>query len=168
MDRGEILLTAMKAIWLALALATASPSARAEDVASMISQYRHAHGLSVVKTDPQLTAFAERQAQAMAKRGVLDHSVAGPFAARIAGMPFAGAGENIAEGTRSWAETLERWKASAGHNENLLAEGSTHVGVAVAYGKDNDPFRAMVIGRKLTPQTVRTPIELPVLDGFPH
>ena len=85
----------------------------------------------------------------------------------MAGMPFAGAGENIAEGTKSWAETLERWKGSPGHNENLLAEGSTHVGVAVAYGKDNEPFRAMVIGRKLTPQTVRTSIELP-LGGFPH
>lgn len=159
---------AIKTILLVLALLTVSTLARAEDVAALLSQYRHAHGLSAVKIDPALTAFAERQARAMAKSSVLDHSVAGPFAARIAGMPFAGAGENIAEGSTTWAETLERWKASPGHNENLLAEGATHFGVAVAYDAHHEAFRALVIGRKLTPQTVRTPIELPVLDGFPH
>ena len=34
--------------------------AHAEDMARMISQYRREHGLSVVKTDLQLTAIAER------------------------------------------------------------------------------------------------------------
>ncbi|HEY6257224.1 MAG TPA: CAP domain-containing protein [Xanthobacteraceae bacterium] len=155
-------------ICLVLGLLVATTLARAEDMASMISQYRRAHGLSAVKPDAQLTAVAERQARAMAKAGVMDHNVAGPFAARVAGMPVGGAGENIAEGTKTWAETLGRWQASPGHNENLLLPGATHVGVAVAYGDHNEPFRAMVIARKVNLQAARKAGELPVLDGFPH
>jgi uncharacterized protein YkwD len=53
-------------------------------MAEMISRYRHAHGLSTVKT-AQLTAIAERQAQAMAASGIMDHSVAGSFTSRMSG-----------------------------------------------------------------------------------
>src|SRR5262245_53479923 len=56
----------MKAVFLGVVVAITSTLAQAEDMAEMISRYRHAHGLSAVKTDPQLTAIAERQAKAMA------------------------------------------------------------------------------------------------------
>jgi len=110
----------MKIICLVLGLLVTTTLAEAEDAASIISQYRRAHGLSAVRTDAQLTAVAERQAQAMAKAGVLDHNVAGAFAARMAGVPVGVAGENVAEGTKTWAETIQRWESSAGHNANLL------------------------------------------------
>jgi len=35
-------------------------------------------------------------------------------------VPVGVAGENIAEGTKTWAETIQRWESSAGHNANLL------------------------------------------------
>src|SRR5262249_15384345 len=80
---------AMKTVSLGVAVAIVSTAiastaivstlAHAEDMAEMISRYRREHGLSVVKTDPQLTAIAERQAKAMAASGVMDHDVAGPF-----------------------------------------------------------------------------------------
>jgi uncharacterized protein YkwD len=58
------------------------------------------------------------------------------------------AGENLAEGTKTWAETIQRWETSAGHNANLLLPDATHVGVAVAYSdQTHEAFRAMVIGR---------------------
>ena len=72
----------------------------------MISQYRKAHGLSTVKIDPQLTAIAERQAKAMAASGIMDHNVAGAFSTRISGVNTNRAAENIAAGTKTWAETL--------------------------------------------------------------
>jgi hypothetical protein len=50
----------MKAVLLGAVVAITSTLAHAEDMAEMISRYRHAHGLSTVKTDPQLTAIAER------------------------------------------------------------------------------------------------------------
>jgi uncharacterized protein YkwD len=140
----------MKIICFVLGLLVTTTLAQAEDVASIVSQYRRAHGLSAVRIDAQLTAVAERQAQAMAKSGVLDHSVAGAFAARIAAVPVGAAGENIAEGTKTWAETIQRWESSPGHNANLLLADATHIGVAVAYNdQTHEAFRAMVIGRKV-------------------
>ena len=100
-------------------VAITSTLAHAEDT-EMISRYRHAHGLSTVKTDPQLTAIAERQAKAMAASGIMDHSVAGSFTARMSGVRTSMAAENIAAGTKTWAETFRMWQTSPGHNANLL------------------------------------------------
>jgi uncharacterized protein YkwD len=132
---------------LGLLLAAATPAA-AEDVAALVSQYRRAHGLSAVKIDAELTAVAERQARAMAKNGVMDHNVAGPFSSRVADVRVGAAGENLAEGTKTWAETIQRWESSPGHKGNLLLPDATHIGAAVAYSEQtHEAFRAMVIGR---------------------
>ena len=64
----------MKTVLLGAVVVITATLAHAEDMAEMISQYRHAHGLSAVKTDPQLTAIAERQAKAMAASGIMDHT----------------------------------------------------------------------------------------------
>lgn len=151
----------MKMICLVLGLLATTTLAQAEDVASLVSQYRRAHGLSTVRIDPQLTAVAERQARAMAKSGVMDHNVAGPFAARVADVPVGAAGENLAEGTRTWAETIQRWETSAGHNGNLLLPDATHIGAAVAYNdQTHEPFRALVIGRMVGKRAFRaTPFD---------
>ena len=155
---------AIRIITLA-ALAAAAP-ARAEDFAAMLSQYRHTHGLAAVKSDAQLTAVAERQARAMAAKGVMDHNVAGAFGTRISEVAVGGAGENLAEGTTSWADTLQRWEDSPGHNGNLLLAGATHVGIAVAYDSKNVPFRAMVIARKLSAEELKMRQATPVLGGW--
>jgi uncharacterized protein YkwD len=140
----------MKVICFVLGLLVTTTLARAEDAAAVISQYRRVHGLPAVRTDAELTAVAERQARAMAKSGVMDHNVAGAFATRIAGVRVGAAGENLAEGTKTWAETVQRWETSSGHNANLLLPDATHVGVAVAYNdQTHEAFRAMVIGRKV-------------------
>jgi uncharacterized protein YkwD len=132
----------MKAVLLGVFMAVMSTLAHAEDMqaenmqaenmAGMISAYRRAHGLSTVKTDPQLTAIAERQARAMAASGIMDHSVAGSFTSRMSGARTGMAAENIAAGTSTWAETLRKWQTSPGHNANLLQSKADIVGVAVA------------------------------------
>ena len=96
----------MKSVYLAVGLVVMSTLAHAEDVAQMISQYRHEHGLSAVKTDLKLTAIAERQAKAMAASGIMDHNVAGSFVSRVSGAHLGMAAENIAAGTKTWAETI--------------------------------------------------------------
>jgi hypothetical protein len=140
----------MKFICFLIAVMVAAGSARADDITAMISQYRREHGLPAVKTDPKLTAIAERQAQAMAKSGIMDHDVDGSFASRIAGANLAAGAENIAAGTRTWSDTLRIWKESPGHNRNLLTPGADIVGVAVAHN-DSTKYKvywAMVIGRR--------------------
>jgi hypothetical protein len=140
----------MKLIGFLLGVMIAVSSARADDITAMISQYRREHGLPAVKTDAKLTAVAVRQAQAMARTGIMDHDVAGSFASRIAGANTDSAAENIAAGTKTWADTLRIWKGSPGHNNNLLRPDADSLGVAVA-SNENTRYKfywAMVIGRK--------------------
>ena len=140
----------MKALCLAVAIATISTLAHAESMAEMISRYRREHGLSAVKPDPQLAAIAERQAKAMAASGVLDHSVAGSFSSRISAANAESAAENIAAGTKTWAETFRTWQKSPGHNANLLRAKADSVGVAFARNENTKykTYWAMVIAEK--------------------
>jgi uncharacterized protein YkwD len=140
----------MRVALLSVILAITSTLAQAEDMAEMISRYRREHGLSTVRTDPQLTAIAERQAKAMAASGIMDHSVAGSFSSRISGVRTGMAAENIAAGTGTWQETFRRWKASPGHNANLLQSKADIVGVAVARNEQTryKTYWALVIAEK--------------------
>lgn len=85
----------MRAVAIAVVVSFTCTLAHAENVAGMVSRYRREHGSSTVKTDPQLTAIAERQAKSMAASGGMDHSAAGSFASRISGVRTAAAAENI-------------------------------------------------------------------------
>jgi uncharacterized protein YkwD len=140
----------MKGVLLGVVVAVTSTLAHADDMAETISRYRHEHGLSTVKTDPQLTAIAERQAKAMAASGIMDHSVAGSFASRISGVRTGMAAENIAAGTGTFAETFRVWQKSPGHNANLLQSRADSVGVAVVRNDQTryKTFWAMVIAEK--------------------
>ena len=142
----------MKLVWLAALIVFASTLAHAEDVVEMISHYRREHGLSTVKTDPQLTAIAERQAKAMAASGIMDHDVAGSFGSRMSGVRTGMAAENIAAGSKTWAETFRMWQDSPGHSANLLQSRADSVGVAVARNDQTryKTFWAMVIAEKST------------------
>jgi hypothetical protein len=104
------------------------------DPQSEISAYRKSHGLPPVIVDPKLTALASKQANAMAARGVMDHTVYAPFSARISSYDTTSAGENIAMGTKTFEETLAIWKASWGHNANLLLGSANRMGIASASG----------------------------------
>src|SRR5262249_61357207 len=63
---GDVGKRAMKTVLLGAVVAITATLAHAEDMAETISRYRLTHGLSAVKTDPQLTAIAERPGKAMA------------------------------------------------------------------------------------------------------
>ena len=141
---------ASKTVSLGVVMAMTATLAHADDMAEMISRYRREHGLSAVKTDPQLTAVAERQAKAMAASGIMDHSVAGSFASRVSSVHTSRAAENIAAGTKTWAETFRMWQNSPGHNANLLQPRADSVGVAVAHNEQTryKIFWAMVIAEK--------------------
>jgi len=141
-------------ICFVVSLVVMATLAHAEDMAAMISQYRREHGLSAVKTDPQLTEIAERQAKAMAAAGIMDHNVAGSFASRISAVHSGRAAENIAAGTKTWAETFRAWQTSPGHNANLLQPQADSVGVAVARNGQTQykTYWALVIAEK-SPKT---------------
>jgi uncharacterized protein YkwD len=131
---------------LSLILSPAVP-AMAADYAAQISAYRHAHGLSAVRSDSRLNAVALQQARAMAASGTVSHSVGGSFTTRVAGLRKSIAAENIGAGFLSFAEMLKQWEDSTGHRENLLIVGARKVGIA-SVDNPKSPYRkfwAMVI-----------------------
>jgi uncharacterized protein YkwD len=115
--------------------AAALAKARLDPVAATakLNAYRVEKGLNPLRLDPALTAMAERQAQAMAASETMSHDVGGPFSVRLAASGInAAAGENLAAGYMSFDETLAGWRASAGHDANLLMAGATRFGIALA------------------------------------
>jgi uncharacterized protein YkwD len=105
-------------------------TAEAAEAARLITAYRTSRGLSGVAVDTRLNAAAEHQARAVAEAGKLSH---GDFPTRMAKFGIGGASaENLAAGQDSVAEAVSRWKASPGHNENLLMPEARYVGLARA------------------------------------
>ena len=103
-------------------------AAEETEAVRLVSQYRRAHGLGAVAFDPILERAAEAQARAVAEAGELFH---GDFLRRMTqfGDPSVAA-ENLAGGTVSVGDTMDLWKASPGHNANLLRAGVNRIGLA--------------------------------------
>jgi uncharacterized protein YkwD len=98
-----------------------------------LNAYRAEKGLNPLRLDSTLTAMADRQAQAMAQSGTMSHDVAGSLSARLAASGInAPTGENLGAGYMSFDEVLAGWRASAGHDANLLMPGATRFGIALA------------------------------------
>ena len=100
----------------------------AKAAARQISQYRAANGLGGVTVDERLNRAAEHQARAIAVTGVLSH---GELTSRMAAYGIRGyRAENLAAGSDSVEDVIARWKASPGHNQNMLLPQVTKVGLA--------------------------------------
>ena len=115
--------------------ATTLAKARLDPAAATakLNAYRAEKGLNPLRLDPTLTAMAERQAQAMAQSGTVSHDVDGSFSARLAASGInAPTWENLGAGYMSFDEVLAGWRASAGHDANLLMPGATRFGIALA------------------------------------
>ncbi len=98
-----------------------------------LNAYRAEKGLNPLRLDPALTTMAERQARAMAESGTMSHDVAGSLSARLAASGInAPTGENLGAGYMSFDEALAGWRASPGHDANLLMSGATRFGIALA------------------------------------
>ncbi len=103
--------------------------------ASLISQYRYAHGLGAVTPDPILQGLAQAQADSMAAHNVLSHTINGTLTVRFdaAGLAQTTAVENVSAGYFSLPAALAGWRNSPEHNANLLASKMRHLGIATAY-----------------------------------
>lgn len=95
-------------------------------------------GLAPVAAHPALTQAAGAHADALARRGVLDHADeegGDPGTrARSAGYDYALVLENLAAGTNDAKPVLEIWLAREGHRGNLLRAQVRDAGIACAAG----------------------------------
>jgi uncharacterized protein YkwD len=113
---------------IATNLVLASTAGDGATAAALISSYRQAHGLNAVVYDRALADAAEVQARAVAATGALSH---GDFGTRIASFGIGGiSAENLSAGRTSVGEAIASWKASPGHNDNLLLAGVHRIGIA--------------------------------------
>jgi uncharacterized protein YkwD len=123
-----------------------SSTSDAKAAASLISAYRVSRGLSPVTVDSRLNEAAEQQARVVAAAGRLSH---GSFASRMDQFGIMGySAENLSAGSSSVDGAVGRWKASPGHNSNLLMPQAKRIGLARAdarggYGR----YWALVLGQ---------------------
>lgn len=105
-------------------------TADAARAAALISEYRRSRGLGPVVADNGLNGAAVAQARAVAEAGKLSH---GAFASRMHEFKVPGiASENLSAGSSDVSGAIARWKASPGHNENLLMKEARRIGLARA------------------------------------
>ena len=119
----------------------------ARSAAALVSQYRAAKGLSPVVADGTLNRAAEVQARAVAEAGSLSH---GQFASRMSSFGINGySAENLVAGSKTVEQAIARWKASPGHNQNLLMPEARRIGIAraVSPGAGYEYYWAMVLAQ---------------------
>lgn len=141
--------------------------------ARVLSAYRASKGLGPVRLDPALTAMAQRQADAMVAANSMSHDVAGSFFSRASatGLDTVRAAENVGAGYMSLDEAFAGWRASSGHDANLLMPQATRFGIALA--KDASTryrvYWAMVVAaepeRRIEPGVVMSPSATQVTIG---
>jgi uncharacterized protein YkwD len=109
-------------------MAMVASVSEAQRAARLISQYRATQGLGPVIVDARLNKAAEHQARAVAQTGILSH---GEFTSRMAAYGIRGyRAENLAAGSDTVDDVIARWKASVGHNQNMLLPQVVRVGLA--------------------------------------
>jgi len=140
-----------------LSVGSASADSLSSAAQSAISAYRRQHGLSTVTVDGALMQVARHQADAMARAGVLSHTVGGSFQSRISAANRGNAAENIAFGVSDFSSALDMWKRSAGHRANLLKGGMTRIGIASAQANSGRVFWALVLAGSPEPRSLRKP-----------
>ncbi|WP_210495434.1 CAP domain-containing protein [Microvirga antarctica] len=125
---------------------TGSSTSDASQAAALISAYRVSKGLPPVTVDSRLNQAAAYQARAVAAAGTLSH---GSFGSRMQEFGVMGySAENLSAGSATVDGAINRWKASPGHNSNLLMPQARRIGLARADAKGGyGRYWALVLGQ---------------------
>ncbi len=97
-------------------------------MAELVNQYRASHGLAPLKVDATIARLAREHSAAMAKAGKLHHD---DFPARARGPGLPMCVENVGWNYGSPKGQLEGWRASPGHDRNMLNRQVTRVGIGM-------------------------------------
>ena len=127
------------ALLLALVVGGFVPAARAADpspgtayaqrMADLVNAYRVRHGLRALYVDATLSLLALEHSRAMAMAGRMSHDDF-PSRARRSGLALCV--ENVGWNYRSPDAQVDGWRASPGHDRNLLDRRVERMGIGVA------------------------------------
>jgi uncharacterized protein YkwD len=107
----------------------------AERARDLVNAYRREKGLRPLKLQPALTEAARAHSRDLAKWDRISHfgsDGSNPWdRVKRAGYSARLAAENVGTGQVTIEEVVNGWKASPGHNKNLLLPEAEHMGIAL-------------------------------------
>ena len=112
---------------------TANVSATEQAVLDLTNAERTKAGLKPLQIDAALQKSAKQKSADMAANNYFSHTsptYGSPFdQMKQNGVTYSSAAENIAMGQRSAQDVVTAWMNSAGHRQNILTPGFTHIGI---------------------------------------
>jgi uncharacterized protein YkwD len=127
----------------------------AERARELVNAYRKEKGLRPLKLQPALTEAARAHSQDLAKWDRISHfgsDGSNPWdRVKRTGYSAKLAAENVGTGQASFEEVMKGWRASPGHNKNLLLAEAEHMGIALVQDPKTEfkTFWTLVIGSPL-------------------
>jgi uncharacterized protein YkwD len=107
----------------------------AERARDLVNAYRRGKGLRPLKLQPALTEAARAHSRDLAKWDRISHfgsDGSNPWdRVKRVGYSARLAAENVGTGQVTVEEVVNGWKASPGHNKNLLLPEAEHMGIAL-------------------------------------
>lgn len=124
----------------------------AEAARAMVNAYRKKHGLKPLQLSPELTKAAKAHSRDLARWDRISHygsDGSNPWdRVKRAGYAAQLAAENVGTGQSSFDEVMKGWRASPGHNKNLLMADARHMGIALVQDPKTEfkTFWTLVLG----------------------
>ena len=124
----------------------------AEYARNVINEYRKKHGLKPLQLSPELTKAAKAHSRDLARWDRISHygsDGSNPWdRVKRSGYDARLAAENVGTGQASFEEVMKGWKASPGHNKNLLMADAKHMGIALVQDPKTEfkTFWTLVLG----------------------
>ena len=97
-------------------------------LAALVNQYRASQGLPALVVDTTIVGLAREHSAAMAQAGQLNHDDF-PSRVRRSGLPMCV--ENVGWNYRSAEGQFDGWRASPGHNRNMLDPRVERMGIGI-------------------------------------
>jgi uncharacterized protein YkwD len=107
----------------------AEPSAYAIELGALVNRYRREANVAELELDEKLDALAREHSAAMVRARRLSHD---DFPSRVRRSGYAMCVENVGWNYPTPASQMKAWRASPGHDRNLVERRVTHVGIGVA------------------------------------
>jgi len=98
-------------------------------LAALVNQYRASQGLPALVVDTTIVGLAREHSAAMAQAGQLNHDDF-PSRVRRSGLPMCV--ENVGWNYGSPESQFDGWRASPGHNRNMLDPRVERLGIGTA------------------------------------
>jgi uncharacterized protein YkwD len=117
---------AFSACVIAVSAAADNDADYPQRLAALVNQYRISHGLPALIVDTTVAGLAREHSAAMAKAGQLNHD---DFPSRVRRSGLAMCVENVGWNYRSPEGQFDGWRASPGHDRNMLDPKVERMGI---------------------------------------